>query len=162
MSAAAEVLNSPTSPTADGFFGVDFAAPVPKARSQVPIPQIQSVAGIDSFCKARDLPLSTVIQTAWSLLLWRYTSSENIKFGSVDRHGVNRCELQVDETSIIADLLRNLQVIHAEGDGMNPTADVSDGRALLDTLVRFQEGQFPSRNQIQVSNFGGLSVVHRN
>jgi len=63
---------------------------------------LPSLASVTDFCKARELRLSTIFQTAWGLVLRSYTGTEEVSFGyTTDSIHLLPCNLTlVRETSL--------------------------------------------------------------
>uniref|UniRef100_A0A8H7K5F9 Carrier domain-containing protein n=1 Tax=Bionectria ochroleuca TaxID=29856 RepID=A0A8H7K5F9_BIOOC len=106
--------------------------------------------GVDSeaiikFCQRSDITIATVMQTAWALVLSRYTGS------SVTSFGMMVCRVAVDQEASAVDVLRGVQEEHLKGlpHRMYPFSDLHStldlgSSALFNTALSFQRASSDS------------------
>jgi hypothetical protein len=69
---------------------------------------------VQNFCAQHELPLDTVLKTAWALVLKSYVGSGNLCFGSVISHNemdlTSICNLAIEETDSVLEVARRIAV----------------------------------------------------
>lgn len=112
-------------------------------------------ARLDSFCANLDITMSTVFHLAWGAVLWRFTGSSDVCFGSfiagrdADLPGIQDtvglilnllvCRVSINKDDTFRDLLRIAQANHSNSLSHRsfPLAKVAQAAALpVDELVR--------------------------
>ncbi|CAG9990176.1 unnamed protein product [Clonostachys byssicola] len=140
-------------------------------------PGIDSEA-IISFCQHSDITIATVMQTAWALVLTRYTGSSAPSFGNLvscrdlpidnvsdifgPMIGMMVCRVAVDQDGTALDVLRGVQEEHLKGlsHRMYPISDLHStlglgSSALFNTALSFQRAS----NDSEESPKNGVKFV---
>jgi hypothetical protein len=78
-----------------------------------PSPRNWPVGTVYSFCRDRNVDVSTAVNTAWAIVLWSYTGEEIIGFPSQtvkhDAQISSRCESAIESTSTFSNVLQTVQ-----------------------------------------------------
>lgn len=109
---------------------------------------IPSIGSIEAFCQARDLKLSTLLQTAWGLVLRSYTAADEVSFGfKTDSTQLLPCILALVTESSLRHALDSVEAAFAR-DTTHLECSLEDvehalglqDTGLFNTIVNYQDG----------------------
>lgn len=110
-------------------------------------PRTWPMGHVYSFCRGRGLDPTTAVNAVWAIVLWEYTSEENIFFRSqncTDESRVwNQCGVSIDSTSKVSSVLHHLHRSTKQVSGPTAITDdplLSQRSAFLNTVTVFQKG----------------------
>lgn len=100
-----------------------------------------------SFCRGKGLDPTTTVNAVWAMVLWEYTSEENITFPSQNRtdetHVWYNCEASIDWSSKMSSVLQNVYSSTKQVSGPATNTDhsfLSQRSPVLNTVTVFQKG----------------------
>ena len=110
-------------------------------------PRTWPIGHVYSFCRSKGLDPIAIVNAVWAIVLWEYTSEENISFRTQNRtdgaHVWYNCETSIDWTSKISSVLQNVHSSTKQVSGLATTTDdplLSQRTPFLNTVTVFQKG----------------------